>query len=427
MKKTLMERARAGEVTPEMVEVAREEGKEPEEIRDLIAQGRVVITHNRERKNGKPLGIGAGLRVKVNANIGTSQDLCDLELELKKLKFAEQAGADTVMDLSTGGDISAIRREIIKHTHLPLGTVPIYQSALDTVKRGKAFVYMSADDLFNTIEEQAKDGVDFITVHCGVCWESVEQLKKQERVLGVVSRGGALTIEWMEFNEKENPLYENFDQLLDIAREYELVLSLGDGLRPGAIADATDQPQVQELIILGNLTKRAWEAGVQVMIEGPGHIPLNEIEANVLLEKKLCFGAPFYVLGPLPTDIAPGYDHIVSAIGGALAGKAGADFLCYVTPREHLGLPSPEEVHLGVITAKIAAHCADLARGNPQAFKRDLEMSQARKSLDWEKQFQLAIDPERARKIRESRPPSDEQVCTMCGELCAIKLFKKTS
>ncbi len=427
MKKTLMERARAGEVTPEMVEVAREEGKEPEEIRDLIAQGRVVITHNRERKNGKPLGIGAGLRVKVNANIGTSQDLCDLELELKKLKFAEQAGADTVMDLSTGGDISAIRREIIKHTHLPLGTVPIYQSALDTVKRGKAFVYMSADDLFNTIEEQAKDGVDFITVHCGVCWESVEVLKKQERVLDVVSRGGALTIEWMEFNKKENPLYEQFDRLLDIARKYELVLSLGDGLRPGAIADSTDKPQIQEVIILGKLTKRAWEAGVQVMIEGPGHIPLNEIEANVLLEKKLCHGAPFYVLGPLPTDIAPGYDHIVSAIGGALAGWCGADFLCYVTPSEHLGLPGPEEVREGVIAAKIAAHCADIARGNKKAIQRDLEMGRARKELNWEKQFQLALDPERARKIRQSRPPSDDEVCTMCGELCAIRLIKKTS
>jgi len=427
MKKTLMERARAGEVTPEMVEVAREEGKEPEEIRDLIAQGRVVITHNRERKNGKPLGIGAGLRVKVNANIGTSQDLCDLELELKKLKFAEQAGADTVMDLSTGGDISAIRREIIKHTHLPLGTVPIYQSALDTVKRGKAFVYMSADDLFNTIEEQAKDGVDFITVHCGVCWESVEVLKKQERVLDVVSRGGALTIEWMEFNKKENPLYEQFDRLLDIARKYELVLSLGDGLRPGAIADSTDKPQIQEVIILGKLTKRAWEAGVQVMIEGPGHIPLNEIEANVLLEKKLCHGAPFYVLGPLPTDIAPGYDHIVSAIGGALAGWCGADFLCYVTPSEHLGLPGPEEVREGVIAAKIAAHCADIARGNKNAIQRDLEMGRARKELNWEKQFQLALDPERARKIRQSRPPSDDEVCTMCGELCAIRLIKKTS
>ncbi len=427
LRKTLMERARAGEVTPEMREVARQEGKEPEEIRDLLAQGKVVITHNKIRENGRPLGIGAGLRVKVNANIGTSQDLCELELELKKLKSAEEAGADTIMDLSTGGDITAIRREILKHTSLPLGTVPIYQSAIDTVKRGKAFVYMEPEDLFNTIRLQAEDGVDFITVHCGVCWESVEQLKKQERVLGVVSRGGALTIEWMEFNEKENPLYQDFDRLLDIAREYELVLSLGDGLRPGAIADATDRAQVQELIILGELTRRAWEAGVQVMIEGPGHIPLNEIEANVLLEKKLCYGAPFYVLGPLPTDIAPGYDHIVSAVGGALAGKAGADFLCYVTPSEHLGLPGPEEVRLGVITARIAAHCADLARGNPKAFQRDLEMGRARKELDWEKQFQLAIDSKLARKIRESRPPSNEQVCTMCGELCAIKLFKKTS
>jgi len=424
MRKTLMERAQAGEITPEMREVALSEDKTPEEIRDLVAQGRVVITHNQTRKNGKPIAIGEGLRIKVNANIGTSQDLCDPELELEKLKSAELAGADTIMDLSTGGDINLIRRKILEHTQLPLGTVPVYQSAIETIRKGKAFVYMTGEDLFSVIRLQAEDGVDFITVHCGVTQESITRLKREGRVLDVVSRGGALTVEWMEFNKKENPLYEDFDRLLDIAREFELVLSLGDGLRPGSIADATDRGQVQELIILGELTKRAWAKGVQVMIEGPGHIPLNEIEANVLLEKKLCQGAPFYVLGPLVTDVAPGYDHIVSAIGGAIAGKAGADFLCYVTPSEHLGLPTPEEVREGVISAKIAAHSADIARGNPIALKQDLEMSIARKALDWEKQYKLALDPDRAKTIREGRPPSNGEVCTMCGELCAIKLIK---
>jgi len=422
--KTLLELARAGKVTPGMRTVARDEGKAPEEIRDLIARGQVVIAHNRIRKAGKPIGIGAGLCVKVNANIGTSQDLCNLNLEIKKLKAAEEAGADAIMDLSTGGNIPAIRKKILKATKLPIGTVPIYQAAIEVLKKGKPFVYMSRDDFFNVIEAQAKDGVDFVTVHCGVCRESVARLRSQGRILGVVSRGGALTIEWMDFNKSENPLYQDFERLLEIAHKFDLVLSLGDGLRPGSIADATDRGQIQELVILGQLTRRAWDKGVQVMIEGPGHIPLNEIEANVLLQKKLCSGAPFYVLGPLVTDIAPGYDHIVSAIGGAIAARAGADFLCYVTPCEHLGLPGPEEVAEGVIAAKIAGHAADLARGNPRAFKRDLEMSKARKALDWEKQFQLAIDPKRARKIRKSRPPHNDQVCTMCGELCAIKILK---
>jgi phosphomethylpyrimidine synthase len=422
--KTLMELARTGKVTPEMKVVAKDEGKEPEEIRDLIALGRAVIAHNRIRKTGKPVGIGQGLCIKVNANIGTSQDLCDLGRELKKLKAAEKAGADAVMDLSTGGNISAIRRKIIRTTKLPIGTVPIYQAAIETIKKGKAFVQMSRDDFFNVVLDQARDGVDFATVHCGVCRESVSRLRSQGRVLDVVSRGGALTIEWMDFNGAENPFYESFDRLLEIARKSDLVLSLGDGLRPGCIADATDRGQIQELVILGELTKRAWEKDVQVMIEGPGHVPLNEIEANVLLQKKLCSGAPFYVLGPLVTDIAPGYDHIVSAIGGAIAARAGADFLCYVTPSEHLGLPGPEEVAEGVIAAKIAGHAADLARGNPSAFKRDLAMSQARKALDWNKQFQLAIDPDRARKIRRSRLPHNDEVCTMCGELCAIKIQK---
>lgn len=420
----MLESARSGRVTREMRAVARDEGREPEEIRELLACGHAVIARSRIRGGGKPCGIGAGLRVKVNANIGTSQDLCNPGLELRKLKVAERAGADTVMDLSTGGNITAIRRKIINATSLPVGTVPIYQAAIETIRKGRSFVHMASDDFFNVVRLHAEDGVDFVTVHCGVCRESVSRLKREGRVLDVVSRGGALTLEWMNFNKKENPLYRDFDRLLDIAREFELVLSLGDGLRPGSIADATDRGQVQELIILGELTRRAWEAGVQVMIEGPGHVPLDQIEANVVLQKKICHGAPFYVLGPLVTDSAPGYDHIVSAIGGALAAKAGADFLCYVTPSEHLGLPGPEEVREGVIAARIAAHAADIARGNRAAFNRDLQMSKARKALDWEKQFQLALDPERAREIRRSRPPHNDQVCTMCGELCAIKILK---
>jgi len=423
-RKTLLELARAGKITREMRKVAAQEGKEPEEIRELVASGRAVIAHNRFRKNGKPFAVGEGLKVKVNANIGTSQDLCDIKLELKKLRAAEEAGADAIMDLSTGGNITAIRRKIIKSTALPVGTVPIYQAAIESASQGRPFVYMDRDDFFDCIRLHAQDGADFVTVHAGVCRESVARLKEEGRILGVVSRGGAITVEWMDSNHAENPLYENFGRLLDIAREFELVLSLGDGLRPGSIADATDRGQVQELVILGELTKRAWQAGVQVMIEGPGHIPLNEIAANVILQKKLCHRAPFYVLGPLVTDIAPGYDHIVSAIGGALAAQAGADFLCYVTPCEHLGLPGPEEVREGVIAAKIAAHAADLARGNSAAFKRDLEMSKARKALNWKKQFELALDPARALKIRKSRPPLNDQVCTMCGELCAIKITK---
>jgi len=423
--KTTLERARAKQITKEMIAVAREEGKEPEEICELIAKGKAVITRNRVRKNVKPIGIGESLRVKVNANIGTSQDLCNLKTELKKLKAAEDAGADTIMDLSTGGNLDLIRRKIIQATKLPLGTVPIYQAVIEFARKGKPFVNMSAEDLFGAIQKHGEDGIDFVTVHCGVTLESVARLKRQGRILDVVSRGGAILVEWMDFNKKENPLYAEFDRLLEIAREFDLVLSLGDGLRPGSIADATDRGQIQELIILGELTKRAWSKGVQVMIEGPGHIPLNEIEANILLQKKLCHNAPFYVLGPLVTDIAPGYDHIVSAIGGAIAALAGADFLCYVTPSEHLGLPDAEEVREGVVAARIAAHAADLARGNPLAFRRDLEMSKARKALDWEKQFKLCIDPKRAREIRKSRPPRNNDVCTMCGEFCAIKISKK--
>jgi phosphomethylpyrimidine synthase len=330
------------------------------------------------------------------------------------------------MDLSTGPAIDETRKRVMKVSTVPVGTVPIYQAAIEMPeKRKRSMVEMTADDLFEVIERHGEDGVDFITVHCGVTRDSVGKIKREGRLLGVVSRGGAILVEWMEYNKKENPLYEHYDRLLEIAKAYDLTLSLGDGLRPGCLADATDRGQIQELILLGELTERAWATGVQVMIEGPGHVPLDQIEANVLLQKRLCHGAPFYVLGPLVTDIAPGYDHITGAIGGAIAARAGADFLCYVTPSEHLRLPTVDDVREGVIASRIAGHAADIARGLKGAMDLDCRMAKARKALDWKAQIDLSIDPERARKLRESRMPKESDVCTMCGELCAIKKVAK--
>jgi phosphomethylpyrimidine synthase len=416
--------AEKGIVTKEIKRVAREEGVSSEWLREKVASGRIVIPANPNHRGVKPVGIGEGLRIKVNTNLGTSSDHINLEEELKKLEVSIQAGTDTVMDLSTGGDIDAIRREIIRHCPIPLGTVPIYEAAIEAARRKKALAKMRVDDLFEVIERQAEEGIDFITVHCGVTRSSVERLKRDHRLMGVVSRGGSFLIEWMIYNGKENPLYEHFDRLLKIAKKYDVTLSLGDGLRPGCLADATDRPQVEETIILGELTERAWAEGVQVMIEGPGHVPLDQIEANILLEKRLCKGAPFYVLGPLVTDISPGYDHIACAIGGAIAGKVGADFLCYVTPSEHLKLPSIEDVREGVIATRIAGHAADIARGNKKALQRDIEMSKARKNFDWEKQIELSIDPEKARRYHEEGKSLEKDVCTMCGEFCAIKRVK---
>jgi len=404
--------------------VAREEGVSSEWLREKLASGRIVIPVNRNHQGVKPVGIGEGLRIKVNTNIGTSSDHVDLEEELKKLEVSIQAGTDTVMDLSTGGDIDAIRKEIIRHSSIPVGTVPIYEAAIEAVRKGKALAKMTVEDIFEVIERQAEEGVDFITVHCGVTRNAVERLRQAHRLMGVVSRGGSFLIEWMIYNGQENPLYEHFDRLLRIAKEYDVTLSLGDGLRPGCLADATDRPQVEETIVLGELTEKAWAEGVQVMIEGPGHVPLDQIEANVLLEKRLCKGAPFYVLGPLVTDISPGYDHITCAIGGAIAGKAGADFLCYVTPSEHLKLPSVEDVREGVIATRIAGHAADIARGNQRAFQKDFEMSKARKNFDWERQIELAIDPIKARRYHQEGRSGGGDVCTMCGEFCAIKRVK---
>ncbi len=417
-------KALKGIITKEMKAVAREEGVSSEWLREKIASGRIVIPANRNHRGVKPLGIGEGLRIKVNTNLGTSSDHVDLEEELEKLEVSIEAGTDAVMDLSTGGDIDAIRKQIIRHSTVPVGTVPIYEAAIGAAKKRKALAKMRVEDLFEVIERQAEEGVDFITVHCGVTRNAVERLKKARRLLGVVSRGGSFLIEWMLYNNKENPLYEHYDRLLEIAKKYDVTLSLGDGLRPGCLADATDRPQVQETITLGELTERAWAEGVQVMIEGPGHVPLDQIEANVILQKRLCRGAPFYVLGPLVTDVSPGYDHITCAIGGAIAGKAGADFLCYVTPSEHLKLPSIEDVREGVIATRIAGHAADIARGNKKALQRNMEMAKARMAFDWEKQIELSLDPVKARRYHEEGKSGEEDVCTMCGEFCAIKRVK---
>lgn len=421
---TQLELARKGRVSPEMEMVARQEGAEPEFIRQGVARGTIVLPCNIKHTNLTPCGIGTGLRTKVNANIGTSSDFGDVSTELEKLRVAVDCGADTVMDLSTGGDISAIRRAIVAASSLPIGTVPVYQAAIEAIHRHDAIVKMAVDDLFAAIEEHARDGVDFMTVHCGVTQQAIARLKQQGRVADVVSRGGAFLIGWMLHNERENPLYEYYDRLLELAKEFDVTLSLGDGMRPGSLADATDRAQLEELLTLGELVERAHQAGVQVMVEGPGHLPLNQIEANVQLEKALCQGAPFYVLGPLVTDIGAGYDHITGAIGGAIAAVAGADFLCYVTPAEHLSLPDPEDVRQGVIASRIAAHAADIVKGVKGAAEWDRKMSMARKKLDWEEQARLSLDPARSRAVHHKHAAAGV-ACSMCGEYCAMALMEK--
>jgi phosphomethylpyrimidine synthase len=421
---TQVEAARAGKVTDEVLRVAEQEKCSAEFITDGLKAGTIVIPVNRLRRGQHAIGIGAGLATKVNANIGSSSDRASLDSELEKLRVAIQAGADTVMDLSTGGDIGAIRKAIVDVSGVPVGTVPIYEAAIVAVTSKRAMVQMTEEEIFGTIENHLRSGIDFITVHCGVTRSALGRLKRCGRLTDVVSRGGSFMLEWMHYNDKENPLYEKYDRLLELAREYDATLSLGDGLRPGSLADATDLLQVGELVVLGELVDRAHKAGVQVMVEGPGHVPLNEIEANVLMEKKMCGGAPFYVLGPLVTDVSAGYDHISGAIGGAVAAAAGADFLCYVTPSEHLRLPDAADVREGVVAARIAAHAADIVKGVPGAFEWDRSMSEARKSLDWEKMLSLAIDPRRAKELRDSSRPQDSTLCTMCGEYCAMKKVK---
>lgn len=421
---TLIEQARKGNVTPSLKKVADEEGFAPEKLLNLVAQGKAVIPHNPKHSPIHPVGIGQKLSTKVNVNIGTSVDFPQEENELKKVEISLKYGTDTLMDLSTGGDIIKIRRMILKKARIPLGTVPVYQAAIEAIEQRNSIVNMTKDDLFSAIEAQAKEGVDFMTLHAGLTSKGIERLKKQGRIADIVSRGGAFHLAWMLHNQKENPLYAHFDRLLEIAHKHDITLSLGDGLRPGSILDATDRPQIEELLTLGELVKKAWEQNVQVMVEGPGHIPLDQVEMNIKLQKRVCHEAPFYVLGPLVTDIAPGYDHIVSAIGGAIAAAAGADFLCYVTPSEHLGLPSVDDVRVGLVASKIAAHAADIVKGVKGALDRDLKISEARKKLDWAEQQKLALDPNKFQDIRKKRK-SKSTACSMCGEFCALQIVSE--
>ncbi len=418
---TQLELAKQGTISPQMEAVARQEGLEPELVRQSVEKGVVVIPANVNHRNLVPCGVGQGLRTKVNANIGTSSDFGNQFSELEKLRVAIDAGADSVMDLSTAGDITGIRRQILAASTVIIGTVPIYQAAVEAIERYEAVVKMTADGIFAAIEEQCRDGVDFITVHCGINRRNVEILAGAGRLCGVVSRGGSMTIEWMRRNRKENPLHEYYDDLLAMAREYGAALSVGDGLRPGALADATDAAQVAELLTIGELVQRARAAGVQAMVEGPGHVPLDQIEANVKLEKTVCNEAPFYLLGPLVTDVGCGYDHITGAIGGALAAWYGADFLCYVTPSEHLGLPTIEDVRQGVVASRIAAHAADVARHHPGAIDWDLKVSRARAALDWKAMISGCVDPQRADAVFSAGRSRTDGACTMCGEFCAIR------
>lgn len=419
--KTQIISAKEGIITDEMKAVAEYEGLEPEFIRKGVEDGSIVILKNNQRKGSIPVGVGKGLSVKINANIGTSNEKSGLENELKKVKIIEETGADVLMDLSTGKGIDEVRAKIIASTKLPIGTVPMYQAGKEALDEHKNIAKLSKEKLFSDIEKQCRDGVDFITVHCGVTKFVIEQLEKQGRVTGIVSRGGAMLACWIKATGLENPLYEYYDELLDIVKKYDVVLSLGDGLRPGCGADAGDRAQVSETIILGELVKRAKAKGVQAMVEGPGHVPLNMIPYMIQTIKQLTEDAPLYVLGPLVTDIAPGYDHITSAIGGTLAALNGADFLCYVTPAEHLGLPDVDEVREGIMASKIAAHAADVARGNKKAIEMDRKMSIARKNLDWQGQKEMALD----KKVFEGIDFKEEKPCTMCGDYCSMKIFKE--
>ena len=391
-------------------------------LKALVEEGTAVILENVNRRGHvRPVPVGSGLKTKVNANFGNSRDESCLEEEFQKLEVAVEAGADAVMDLSTGKDLDEILKMTLERSSVPVGTVPLYGLASRAIEQGRSFCDIPEDEFIAEVEKHCQMGVEFITVHCGVTREALDRLEFEGRITGIVSRGGSLLRRWIQATEKENPLYTYYDDILTVAKKYNVALSLGDGLRPGAIADATDRGQISELMVLGELVDRAREAGVQAMVEGPGHVPLNQVELNIRLQKELCKGAPFYVLGPLVTDVAPGYDHITSAIGGAVAGMAGADFLCYVTPAEHLRLPTIEDVRTGVYTVRIAAHAADIAKGIPGAAEWDRQMSIARKALDWPKMLDLAIDTEHAKKVRESSLPMDKSLCTMCGELCAMK------
>ena len=417
---TQIEEARNGTISAEVRIVAQKEGLDPALVRQGIAEGTIVITKNNLHAVKNICGIGKHLKTKVNANLGTSEDSPDIKEEIEKLKVAIDAGADTIMDLSVGDKITEMLESIIKESTVPLGTVPLYEVATNVLKRG-SISDMRWRDIEPVLERQAEAGVDFFTIHAGVTKRIVEYLKKRERILDVVSRGGSFLVDWIVKNGRENPLYTHFDRILEIAKKFDITLSLGDGMRPGAVKDAGDSAQIQELIVLGQLANRARESGVQAMIEGPGHVPIDQIEYNVALEKTLCGGAPFYVLGPLVTDVAPGYDHITAAIGGAIAASCGADFLCYVTASEHLRLPDKEDIKEGVIASRIAAHAADIAKGVKGSMDWDIALSRARKYRDWKGQFSLAIDPQKPEKYRSTSKPKSSDVCSMCNEFCPIK------
>ena len=399
--------------------IAREEGVEEKNLLTSLASGQIAVF--KPPPNGKAFAVGNNLRVKVNANIGTSGDLADEDLELRKLEAALKAGADAVMDLSTGGNLRSVRRKVVEASSVPVGSVPIYEAIVGAVRKRGAGDKMQPEEMLDAIRLHGEDGISFVTVHCGVTLAALARLEQKPRVCGIVSRGGSFLARWMRINKKENPLFERYDEVLEICKEYEMVISLGDGLRPGAIADSLDQAQVDEVVTLGQLFRRAREKGVQAIIEGPGHVPLDQIPTQIMLQKKLCDDAPFYVLGPLVTDVAPGMDHITSAIGGAVAAMHGADFLCYVTPSEHLGLPDVEDVRIGVLAARVAGHAADLVRGRPEAWQWDKDMSKARKDRKWDEQIRLALDPDLAREIRARTCGEDHETCTMCGDLCAYK------
>lgn len=419
---TQMDAAKKGIITREMEIVANKESKNPEEIRSLVAEGKVAIPANINHKSLSPEGVGQGLKTKINVNLGISKDCCDCDRELEKVRTALDMGAEAIMDLSNYGKTAEMRKAIVNMSTAMLGTVPIYDALGYYDKDLKD---LTAKEFLEVVEKHGQDGVDFVTIHAGLNREAVETVKRNKRLTNIVSRGGSLLFAWMEINNAENPFFEYYDEFLDICAKYDITLSLGDALRPGSINDASDASQIKELITLGELTKRAWEKNVQVIIEGPGHMALNEIEANMVMQKRLCHGAPFYVLGPLVTDVAPGYDHITSAIGGAIAATYGADFLCYVTPAEHLRLPNLDDMKEGIIASKIAAHAADIAKGVKNARSWDNEMSKARADLNWERMFDLAIDPAKARRYRAESKPHDEESCSMCGKMCSMRTMNK--
>ena len=420
-----LDRALKGEITPEMEQVASLEGVSPEFVRGGVAGGTIVIPCNARRKNTIPVGIGKGLRTKVSASVGLHGQGASVSSESAKIKAAVEAGTDAIMDLSVSGDIDAMRREALAITPGPVGTLPLYQAMAEAGEKYGSSAKMKVEELFEVMERHAADGIDFLALHCGTTMDIVERAKKEERIDPLVSCGGSHLIGWMLYNQSENPLYTHYDRVLEIARRYGVTVSLADGMRPGCLADSLDGAQVQELVILGELVRRAREAGVQIMVKGPGHMPLNHLKTTVALQKSLCKGAPYFVFGPVVTDVAAGYDHISAAIGGAISAWAGAEFLCYVTASEHLDLPDADQVREGVVAARIAAHAADLARGLPGAAEWDLKISQARKVLNWKEQIDLAIDPERARRFRKERSDDASEGCAMCGKYCAMKVVSE--